>query len=144
MPVRTAPASLSAADARLRAEYVREVLAVLYPEPDEAVPGTEYVLIPDARRPRLLVPAAERRVAAAAVARYAEPQSRLARLKRDAVVAALRTGASAALLRDRAVRSTYQNHAFWAGTWFRLVGGMHRSVVPKRLRSEMFGRISRG
>jgi len=101
MPVRTAPANLSAADARLRAEYVREVLAVLYPEPDGSGPGTEYVLIPDARRPRLLVPAAERRVAAAAVARYAEPQSRLARLKRDAVVAALRTGASAALLRDR-------------------------------------------
>jgi hypothetical protein len=101
MPVRTAPANLSAADARLRAEYVREVLAVLYPEPSEGCPGTEYVLVPDARRPRLLVPAAERRVAAAAVARYAEPQSRLARLKRDAVVAALRTGASAALLRDR-------------------------------------------
>jgi hypothetical protein len=101
MPVRTAPANLSAADARLRAEYVREVLAVLYPEPSDDCPGTEYVLVPDARRPRLLVPAAERRVAAAAVARYAEPQSRLARLKRDAVVAALRTGASAALLRDR-------------------------------------------
>jgi hypothetical protein len=101
MPVRTAPANLSAADARLRAEYVREVLALLYPEPVEGSPGTEYVLVPDARRPRLLVPAGERRVAAAAVARYAEPQSRLARLKRDAVVAALRTGASAALLRDR-------------------------------------------
>ena len=100
-PVRTAPANLSAADAQLRAEYVREVLALLYPEPDETCPGTEYVLVPDARRPRLLVPAGERRVAAAAVARYAEPQSRLARLKRDAVVAALRTGASAALLRDR-------------------------------------------
>jgi len=101
MPVRTAPANLSAADARLRAEYVREVLSLLYPEPVEGCPGTEYLLVPDARRPRLLVPAGERRVAAAAVARYAEPQSRLARWKRDAVVAALRTGASAALLRDR-------------------------------------------
>ena len=86
---------------QLRAEYVREVLALLYPGAGRRVPGTEYVLVPDARRPRLLVPADDRRVAAAAVARYAEPQSRLARLKRDAVVAALRTGASAALLRDR-------------------------------------------
>jgi hypothetical protein len=42
-----------------------------------------------------------RRVAAVAVRRYAEPQSRSARLKRDAVVAALRTGASGVLLRDR-------------------------------------------
>jgi hypothetical protein len=40
-------------------------------------------------------------VAAAAVRRYAEPQSTVARLKRDAVVAALRTGASGVLLRDR-------------------------------------------
>ena len=32
-PVRTAPANLSAADAQLRAEYVREVIALLYPEP---------------------------------------------------------------------------------------------------------------
>jgi hypothetical protein len=40
-------------------------------------------------------------VAAAAVRRYAEPQSRAAKLKRDAVVAAVRTGASAVLLRDR-------------------------------------------
>ena len=47
------------------------------------------------------MPAGDRRVAAAAVRRYAEPQSRLAKLKRDAVVAALRTGASGVLLRDR-------------------------------------------
>jgi hypothetical protein len=40
-------------------------------------------------------------VAASAVRRYAEPQSRSAKLKRDAVVAALRTGASSVLLRDR-------------------------------------------
>ena len=86
MPVRTAPANLSADDAQLRAEYVREVLALLYPEGGGS--GTEYIQVPDARRPRILVPANDRRVAAAAVARYAEPQSRLARLKRDAVVAA--------------------------------------------------------
>jgi hypothetical protein len=58
-------------------------------------------VVPDAKRPRLLVPSTSRKVAAAAVRRYAEPQSRSAKLKRDAVVAALRTGASSVLLRDR-------------------------------------------
>lgn len=127
MPVRTAPARLTAGDAALRAQYLEEVLRLLYPEPCTAVlprgssdrvtapPGpapenragkapmvTEYVVVPDARRPRLLVPTRSRRVAAAAVSRYAEPQSRFARLKRDAVVAALRTpGAAAVLLRHR-------------------------------------------
>jgi hypothetical protein len=108
-PVRTAPASLTAADVGLRAQYLEEVLGVLYPaasatagrgapRPDRVA---DYVVVPDARRPRLLVPLTSRRVAAAAVRRYAEPQGRLARLKREAVVAALRTGASAVLLRDR-------------------------------------------
>jgi hypothetical protein len=108
-PVKTAPAPLTAGDARLRAEYLEEVLGVLYPSASasagrgaaRADQVAQYVLVPDARRPRLLVPLASRRVAAAAVRRYAEPQSRLARLKREAVVAALRTGASAVLLRDR-------------------------------------------
>jgi hypothetical protein len=98
-PVRTAPAELTVDDERLRAQYLGEVLDVLYPEGDRFV--AEYLVVPGARRPRLLVPAGDRRVAAAAVRRYAEPQSRLARLKRDAVVAALRTGFSAVLLRDR-------------------------------------------
>ena len=105
-PVRTAPAELTAGDAALRAQYLHEVLGLLYPAPcatdgrkGEAI--TEYLVVPDARRPRLLVPTVSRRVAAAAVRRYAEPQSRAARLKRDAVVAALRTGASSVLLRDR-------------------------------------------
>jgi hypothetical protein len=108
-PVRTAPSALTVGDAGLRAQYLEEVLGVLYPtasatgargaaRPDRVA---EYVVVPDARRPRLLVPLVSRRVAAAAVRRYAEPQGRLARLKREAVVAALRTGASAVLLRDR-------------------------------------------
>jgi hypothetical protein len=115
-PVKTAPEQLSAADVSLRAQYLEEVLGVLYPTATtsaghlSARPNgvesraeriAEYVVVPDARRPRLLVPLTSRRVAAAAVRRYAEPQSRLARLKREAVVAALRTGASAVLLRDR-------------------------------------------
>jgi hypothetical protein len=105
-PVKTAPAELTAGDAQLRAQYLHEVLDLLYPPPcrTDGSPGTpiaEYLVVPDGRRPRLLVPSGSRRVAAAAVRRYAEPQSRSARLKRDAVVAAVRTGASGLLLRDR-------------------------------------------
>jgi hypothetical protein len=98
-PMKTAPAALRADDEQLRARYITEVLALLYPGAGER--PVEYLVIPNARRPRLLVPADDRRVAAAAVRRYAEPQSWLARLKRDAVVAALRTGLSGLLLRDR-------------------------------------------
>ena len=105
-PVKTAPAELTAGDAELRTRYLTEVLDLLYPQPcrTDGSPGTpiaEYLVVPDARRPRLLVPTTSRRVAAAAVRRYAEPQSRAAWLKREAVVAALRTGASGVLLRDR-------------------------------------------
>ncbi len=105
-PVRTAPAELTAGDAELRTRYLNEVLGLLYPPPcrTDGSPGTpiaEYLVVPDARRPKLLVPSTSRRVAAAAVRRYAEPQSRVAKLKREAVVAAVRTGASGMLLRDR-------------------------------------------
>jgi len=101
-PVKTAPAALTAGDAALRAQYLTEVIDLLYPDQHTSSdPVAEYYVVPDARRPRLLVPAGDRKVAAAAVRRYAEPQSRSARLKRDAVVAALRTGASGVLLRDR-------------------------------------------
>lgn len=98
-PVKTAPAALQVDDERLRAQYVEEVLALLYPGQGTAT--VEYLVVPNARKPRLLVPADDRNLAAAAVRRYAEPQSRVARLKRDAVVAALRSGASSVLLRDR-------------------------------------------
>jgi hypothetical protein len=105
-PVKTAPAELTVGDAELRTRYLAEVLDLLYPKPchTDGTPGdkvADYYVVPDARRPRLLVPSVSRWVAAAAVRRYAEPQSRGARLKRDAVVAALRTGASSVLLRDR-------------------------------------------
>jgi hypothetical protein len=105
-PVKTAPAELTAGDAALRTRYLTEVLELLYPWPcrtdgSAGTPIAEYLVVPDARRPRLLVPSVSRRVAAAAVRRYAEPQSRVAKFKRDAVVAAVRTGASSVLLRDR-------------------------------------------
>ena len=86
-------------DAALRAQYLAEVLEILYPAGDG--PDVEFIVIPDLRRPRLLVPAGDRRIAAAAVRRYARPQSRLGRLKRDAAVASLRTGTAALLLRSR-------------------------------------------
>jgi hypothetical protein len=97
---------LTAGDSALRTQYLTEVLDLLYPEPcrrdqKDGEVVADYYVVPDARRPRLLVPSTSRRVAAAAVRRYAEPQSRTAKLKRDAVVAALRTGASGVLLRDR-------------------------------------------
>jgi hypothetical protein len=105
-PVRTAPAELTASNAMLRQQYLDEVLALLYPPPCALGGGgataiADYLVVPDARRPRLLVPTRSKRVAAAAVRRYAEPQGRAARFKRDAVVAAIRTGASAVLMRDR-------------------------------------------
>jgi hypothetical protein len=105
-PVRTAPAALTTSDAELRARYLREVLDLLYPRPcrtdgSGGEPLAEYVVVPDAKRPRLLAPTRTTRVAAVAVRQYTEPQSRAARLKRHAVVTALRTGVSAMLLRDR-------------------------------------------
>ncbi|HET9518606.1 MAG TPA: hypothetical protein VFO77_12860 [Actinoplanes sp.] len=130
-PVRTAPAELTASNAALRVQYLEEVMALLYPEPCRVTPAgdgtttgtpagdgtatgasagdgtaagaavTQYLVVPDAKRPRLLVPTTSKRVAAAAVRRYAEPQGRAARLKRDAVVTAIRTGAARVLMRDR-------------------------------------------
>ncbi len=105
-PVRTAPAALTAGDAALRTQYLTEVLGLLYPDPcrTDGTPGplvAEYLVVPSAHRPRLLVPSVSPTVAAAAVRRYAEPQGRLARLKRDAVVAAVHTRTAGLVFRDR-------------------------------------------
>jgi hypothetical protein len=116
-PLKQAPTNLTGADEALRAQYLAEVLEVLYPNAlatvgNPRVPGVrrpgvgdqvlaEYIVVPDARKPRLLVPAGDRRVAAAAVARYAEVTSQTAALKRRAAIAALRSGADKVLLRDR-------------------------------------------
>jgi hypothetical protein len=106
-PVRSAPIERIADDDALRARYLDEVLDVLYPRSGSgATVDTEYLVVPHARRPRLLVPAHDRRLAATAVRRYSEPQSRMARLKRGATVAALRTGVWGALQRDRRLVTT--------------------------------------
>jgi hypothetical protein len=112
MPVTTAPPTLTVADARLSHQYLAEVLDLLYPAPCSLTGEgpdrvAEYLVVPHARKPTVLIPVGSRRVAAAAVRRFAEPQGRIGpmgrmgRLKRDAVAAALRTGAWPALLRDR-------------------------------------------
>lgn len=96
-----------------RGGYLRDVVRLLYPEPcTVTLPGErpaaggaplvgEYTAVPDERRARLLAPARPTRVAVGAVRRYAEPQSRAGRWARHAVVAAMRSGASSVLLRDR-------------------------------------------
>ncbi len=104
-PVKTAPAALTVDDAAAaRAVPRRGARPCCTRACDRALrattpPSTSSCRTPAGPgcscRPR------SRRLAAAAVRRYAEPQSRMAQLKRDAVVAALRTGASSVLLRDR-------------------------------------------
>ena len=64
-PVKTAPAELTAGDAELRTQYLTEVLELLYPWPcrtdgSAGTPIAEYLVVPDARRPRLLVPSTSR------------------------------------------------------------------------------------
>ena len=94
-------------DGAARAAYLREVVQTLYPQPvDGAGERGEFLVVPHARAPRLLVPTRPRRAATAAVRRYAEPRNRAARLKRQAVVLALRTGAHRWLLPDRVAVST--------------------------------------
>lgn len=87
-------------DLQRRADYLAQVTATLYPPVGE-IGGTEYIAVPNARRPRVLVPAASRRLAANALRHYARPAGRLARFKRDAAVMALHSGLDRLLLRDR-------------------------------------------
>ncbi len=120
-PIRSAPADLTDHDVNLRARYLGEVLALLYPGAhvagigseigsaeigSEGEPGSDvlarFLVVPDARKPRLLVPAGDRKLAAAAISRYAEATSRMAELKRRVAITALRSGASRVLLRDTA------------------------------------------
>ena len=92
-----------------RAAYVRRLSAWLWPEPArvtigrERTPGrplAEYLLIPNAARPQLMVPAARRAAAAAVTGFNAERSPRAAALSR-VLRTALRTGAAHPLLRDR-------------------------------------------
>jgi lysophospholipase L1-like esterase len=62
---------------------------------------TEYLVVPHARNPRVLVPVSSRSVAVSSVRRCSVPQSSLSRLRREAVLLALAAGAAPLLLRDR-------------------------------------------
>ena len=94
-----------------RLTHLAEVAALLWPAPMSvdtggvpAPAGTtvhrEFLLLPDRRRPRLLVPPG-RRPAGAAVRRYGEGRSRKARFAALGLSAAGRTGLAQAVLRDR-------------------------------------------
>ncbi|MGO9161581.1 MAG: hypothetical protein ACLP7J_12865 [Streptosporangiaceae bacterium] len=104
------PATVISGDER--AGYLAQVCRVLWPPPARVSaygraggrPGTsggaEFIVLPNARRPRLIVPPG-RRAAAAAVRRYGEPGSARAQLATRALALMLASGAGRVMLRDR-------------------------------------------
>ena len=95
--LRAAP---TAAD-RERAAFLDEMCRVLWRAPEDgAAEGDELIVLPGARRPRLVVPP-RRRVAAAAVRQYGEPRSRRSQLGTRALSLVLRSG----VLRGAATRA---------------------------------------
>ncbi|GAB3644735.1 hypothetical protein [Glycomyces tarimensis] len=89
----------TADDLRRRATYLAEVVDQLYPRAGEE--KRPYIVVPNRRKPRVLIPAANRKVAAGALARYSRPAAKGARAKRDAAVWALRLGLDRLLLPHR-------------------------------------------
>lgn len=92
-----------------RLDHLREVGRLLWPAPLQLHTGRdgaagdvqrEFLLLPNARRPRLLVPR-ERRPAAGAVRRYGVGRGRSERLRATVLAAGLATGLGPLLLRDR-------------------------------------------
>lgn len=109
----------TATDGDLRLRYLEEVGALLWPAParaeigrrgqrppDAEPPISEFILVPDAKRPRLLVPAVDRRAAATAVRRYAEPGSTRLRVILGLISVALATGLGGLIMRDRVLIGT--------------------------------------
>jgi hypothetical protein len=102
------------ADALARASYLRDLATLLWPAPATVTIGRdrgaargaarrhreEYLIVPHARHPRLLVPAG-RRAAATAVGGFHPGRSRRARLLSHGLALALRTGTAHTMLRDR-------------------------------------------
>ncbi|MGH3315390.1 MAG: hypothetical protein ACRDO0_04525 [Nocardioidaceae bacterium] len=108
-------------DVGLRAAHLAEAGRLLWPAPARFVvqpsaprtmspgspgspgsPVSEFVLVPNAAQPRLLVPGRPRAVAAAAVRRYTSTSSRTARARLQVLSMLLATGFGQRLLRDRA------------------------------------------
>ncbi|MFI0482436.1 aminoglycoside phosphotransferase [Actinomadura sp. 9N215] len=100
-----APAAVSG-----RARYVAEIAALLWPPPRHVAMGSgaggtgrpvrEYLLVPHAREPRLMLPAAGR-PGATAVLGFNKDRSRKANLLSRALAIGLRSGVGGPLLRDR-------------------------------------------
>ncbi len=94
-----------------RVQYLASLIDVLWPTKpidsttslDNAQPQDEYLVVPNARMPRLLVPARHRVSGAAAVRRYSEPGSTASMFKRQAVALAVRTGLANVVIKDRVV-----------------------------------------
>ncbi len=107
----TTTAGLPAAgsgDAQDRLRYLTNAAASLWPGSTTVVnraragsPSGEFLLLPNAGTPRLLVPSGRRRAAAAAVRGYGEQSGRRGRARARLLSAALRTGVAQPLIRDR-------------------------------------------
>jgi hypothetical protein len=78
-----------------------EVEVVVGPAPATVADGPRWGVLPDLRRPRVLVPLASRRAAAEAVRQYSDGMTQRARLAKAAVGLALETGALQWWLRRR-------------------------------------------
>ncbi|WP_433021609.1 hypothetical protein [Kribbella sp. CA-294648] len=94
-----------ATDATRRLDWLHDIAALLWPgahDMSTGVPAAEadFWLLPNANRPRLLVPGGSRRAAAAAVRHYGEQLSFQGRVKAAGLAAGLRTGAVQRFLAD--------------------------------------------
>jgi hypothetical protein len=110
----TATAGRQQAAAGSRARYLDELCAVLWPPPAAVTVGPQassecaspaeedYLVVPHARQPRLVVPR-QGQAAAAAIAGFNVGRSRRARLLSGPLSMTLRAGAGGALLKDRLV-----------------------------------------
>ncbi|MGH3241231.1 MAG: aminoglycoside phosphotransferase [Spirillospora sp.] len=109
-PSAATASSATAAAVSGRARYVTEIAALLWPPPRHVATGSgdagagrpvrEYLLVPHAREPRLMLPASGR-PGATAVLGFNKDRSRKANLLSRALAVGLRTGVGGPLLRDR-------------------------------------------
>lgn len=91
-----------------RLDYLFDAASTLWPgaavtvtRGRTAAVGGSFLLLPNANRPRLLVPAGSRRAAASAVLGYGESSSATDRLRTRVLAAGLRSGTAQRMLRDR-------------------------------------------
>ena len=83
---------------------IDEVMRTLYPQGGRARGRrVQHIAVPNRSNPRVLVPADSRRLAIAALLRYARPATFVSRAKRAAAVAAFGTGTDAVFLPDRII-----------------------------------------